>query len=39
VKVVTWNSNSDLAVLSGQSVRLRFVIRAANLFAFQFAGG
>ena len=35
-KVVTWNGSSDLATLSGQPVRLRFVMRAAKLFAFQF---
>ena len=38
-KVVTWKGNSDLASLSGQPVRLRFVMRATKLFAFQFAGG
>ena len=35
-KVVTWNGSSDLATLSGQPVRLRFVMRATKLFAFQF---
>jgi hypothetical protein len=38
-KVVTWKGKSDLAALSGQAVRLRFVMRGAKLFAFQFAGG
>jgi hypothetical protein len=36
-RAVTWNGSSDLATLSGQSVRLRFVMRATKLFAFQFA--
>jgi hypothetical protein len=35
-KVVTWKGNSDVAALSGQPVRLRFVMRAAKLFAFRF---
>jgi len=38
-KVVTWKGSSDLTALSGQPVRLRFVMRAAKLFAFQFVGG
>jgi len=37
-KVVTWKGNSDLAVLSGKSVRLQFRMRAAKLFSFQFTG-
>ena len=35
-KVVTWNGNERPRRMSGQPVRLRFVIRAAKLFAFQF---
>ncbi len=38
-KVVTWNGSSDLAAWSGRPVRLRFVMRAAKLYAFQFTGG
>jgi hypothetical protein len=38
-KVVTWNGTGDLAAWSGRPVRLRFVIRAAKLYAFQFTGG
>ncbi|MCX7428181.1 MAG: hypothetical protein NTW96_21450 [Planctomycetia bacterium] len=38
-QVVTWKGSSDLAALSGQPVRLKFVMRAAKLFAFQFADG
>jgi len=33
---VTWNGKSDLAPLSGKPVRLRFAIRDADLYAFQF---
>jgi hypothetical protein len=36
--VVTWKGKSDLTALSGQPVRMRFVMRAAKLHAFQFAG-
>ena len=35
-KVVTWNGSSELAKLAGQPMRLRFVMRAAKLYAFQF---
>jgi hypothetical protein len=38
-KVVTWNGTGDLAAWSGQPVRLRFVMRAAKLYAFQFTEG
>jgi len=33
---VTWNSETPLAELAGQPVRLRFVLKDANLYAFQF---
>jgi len=36
-KVVTWKrGNSDVSSLSGQAVRLRFEMRGATLYAFQF---
>lgn len=33
---VTWDSEGDLAALSGKPVRLRFVMKDADLFAFRF---
>ena len=33
---VTWKKKSDVTALAGQVVRLRFVMRSAKLFAFQF---
>lgn len=38
-KVVTWNGVSDLAAWSGRPVQLRFVLRAAKFYAFQFTSG
>ena len=35
-RVVTWKGNSSVQSLSGQSVRLKFEIRDADLFAIQF---
>lgn len=35
-KVITWRGNEDLSRLRGRPVRLRFVMRAAKLYAFQF---
>ena len=35
-KTVSWSGKSDLGSLCGQTVRLRFVMRACKLFAFQF---
>jgi len=35
-KLVTWNGTGDLAAWSGQPVRLRFMMRATKLYAFQF---
>lgn len=35
-KAVTWNGSDDLSALKGQPVRLRFVMRAAKLYAFEF---
>ena len=34
---VTWSGNADLSSLVGTRVRLRFAMRAAKLYAFQFA--
>ena len=34
--VVTWNGESDLSAWAGKPVRLRFSLRRARLFAFQF---
>ncbi len=36
--VATWKSGSDLSKLKGQPVRLRVVLRDADLFALRFAG-
>jgi len=33
-----WKSGSDVSKLSGQAVRLRFVLRDADVFSFQFQG-
>ncbi len=35
-RTVTWKHSPDLARLAGQSVRLRFVMRDADLYSFQF---
>ncbi len=35
-RTVTWNHSPDVARLAGQSVRLRFVMRDADLYSFQF---
>lgn len=35
-RIVTWKGGSDVSVLSGQPVRLRFVMKDADLYAFQF---
>lgn len=35
-RTVTWNGGGDLGKLSGRAVRLRFVLRDADLFSFQF---
>ncbi len=35
-RVVTWNQVSDVSPLSGKPVRLRFVIKDADLYAFKF---
>jgi len=38
-RVVTWNSKSDVSELVGRSVRLRFELKDADVFAFQFKEG
>ncbi len=35
-RIVRWGENEDLSALEGQTVRLRFVLRDANLYSFQF---
>ena len=35
-KIVTWQSKDDLSELVGKPIRLRFVLRAMKLYAFQF---
>ncbi|MCG6156974.1 hypothetical protein [Rubinisphaera margarita] len=35
-RVVTWKQGSDVSSLSGKPVRLRFVIKDADLYAFKF---
>ena len=36
-RVVSWKGQSDLSKLAGKPVRLRFFLRNADLYAFQFA--
>ena len=38
-RVVTWRDDADISELAGRPVRLHFVMRAAKLYAFQFAEG
>ena len=35
--VVTWNGNRDVRSLSGKPVRIRFVLKDADLYAFRFS--
>ena len=35
-RVVSWNSGSDLSKLAGQPVRLRVVLKDADLYSFRF---
>lgn len=35
-RIVTWKRNGDLAVLTGQPVRLRFILADAHLYSFRF---
>ena len=36
-QVVSWNGNSDLSALKGKKVYIRFWLKSAYLFGFQFA--
>ena len=35
-RVVSWEKGSDLSALAGKPIRIRFVLRDADLYAFQF---
>jgi hypothetical protein len=35
-KPVTWRARGDLAALGSRPIRLRFIMRDARLYAFQF---
>jgi hypothetical protein len=35
-RVVTWRGNADVSQFAGQPIRLRFVMRDADLYAFEF---
>ena len=35
-RTVSWNSSADVSKLSGKTVRLRFVLKDADVYAFQF---
>ncbi len=37
-RVVTWKGNSDVASLAGKPVRVRFVMKDADVFAMRFGG-
>lgn len=37
-QVVTWKKSADVSSLGGQTVRLRFVMKDADLYALQFVG-
>lgn len=37
-RVVSWKSGSDVSHLAGQTVRLRFVLKDADLYSIQFIG-
>ncbi len=34
--LVSWNGQSDVLILKGKPVKLRFIMRDAKLYAFQF---
>ncbi len=36
-RAVTWKSGSDVSTLAGQPIRLRFVLKDVDLYAFQFS--
>jgi ABC-type amino acid transport substrate-binding protein len=33
---VTWNGNGDVSALAGRTIRLRFVLRDADVYSFRF---
>lgn len=35
-RVVTWKNESKLAELAGKPIRIRFLLKDADLFSFQF---
>ena len=35
-RVVTWQKSSDVSALAGQPIRIRFLLKDADLFSFQF---
>lgn len=35
-RIATWKGSSNLSTIAGQTIRLRFVLRDADLFSFQF---
>jgi hypothetical protein len=35
-RVVTWKNGSDVGTLAGKPIRIRFRIKDADLFSFQF---
>jgi hypothetical protein len=35
-RVVSWKEGGDLAAIAGKPVRLRFVMKDADVFSFQF---
>jgi hypothetical protein len=37
-RTVTWKGSSSVAALAGKPVSLRFAMRGAKLYAFQFVG-
>jgi hypothetical protein len=36
-QAATWNSGADISKLAGQPIRLRFELKDAELYSFQFA--
>jgi len=38
-RIVEWSGSTDVSALAGTPVRLRFVMKDADLFSFQFRGG
>ena len=36
-QTVTWNGRDDVSSLSGRPIRLRFVLRDADLFSYRFS--